>query len=246
MPWGLRGGRKAASRSGGILHNLFVAVLFDLDGTLTDPRPGIVRSILYALDGMGHRGPGESDLDWCIGPPLAPSFAQILGTEEPGTIRRAIGLYRERFSTIGLYENAVYVGVPECLARLRDEGIALLVATSKPVVFARRILDHFELSPFFDGVYGSELDGRLSDKGELIAHVLESEGLSSQRTIMVGDREHDVIGARRNGVPCVGASYGYGGEEELDEAGAAALCDRPEGLADAVLSLRATLALACW
>ena len=226
-------------------YTVCVAVIFDLDGTLTDSRPGIVRSILYALSEMGVAAPKEDEMDWCIGPPLAPSLARILGTDDPATVARAVGLYRERFSTVGLFENAVYPSIPSCLERLWEEGIPLFVATSKPLVFARRILDRFELSPFFAAVYGSELDGRLSDKGELIGHVLQSEGLSARSTVMVGDREHDVLGARQNGVPCLGATYGYGGEAELDEAGAAALCDRPAALADAIVSLRATLSLSC-
>lgn len=222
-----------------------MAVLFDLDGTLTDSRPGIVRSIRCALDGLGAACPSEDELDWCIGPPLADSFGAILQTEDPIVLARAIELYRERFSTIGLYENAVYEGIRECLERLKGEGIPLFVATSKPVFFAHRILEHFALSPWFDGVYGSELDGGRSAKGEIIAYLLEREGLSSRSAIMVGDREHDVLGARQNGVPCIGATYGYGSEEELDEAGAVALCAHPKSLPDTILSLRATLALSC-
>lgn len=222
-----------------------MAVLFDLDGTLTDPKVGIVRSIQFALDRMDATVPGDDDLDWCIGPPLYGSFVGILGTEDPAIIAEAIRLYRLRFSEIGLFENVVYPGVPACLARLREEDLPLYVATSKPLPFALRILERFELKGFFAGVYGSELDGRLSAKGELIAHLFEREGLSPRETIMVGDREHDVIGARENGVPCIGVTYGYGSPEELDEAGAAALCARPEDLAQAVLDLQASLALSC-
>jgi phosphoglycolate phosphatase len=221
-----------------------MAVLFDLDGTLTDPGLGIVRSILYALDRMGVPHSGE-DLDWCVGPPLAGSFATILGTGEPSTITEAIRLYRERFSEIGLYENRIYPGIVESLKRLREEEIPLLVATSKPHVFARRVLDHFDLNPFFDAVYGSEVDGRLAAKGDLIAVLMLAEGLSPGSTLMVGDREHDVFGARQNGIPCLGVTYGYGSDEELEEAGAAALCDRPERLAESILSLRGMLALGC-
>lgn len=222
-----------------------MAVLFDLDGTLTDPKVGIVRSILYALDRLDAAAPGEDTLDWCIGPPLAGSFVELLGTKDPARVAEAVRLYRERFSRIGIYENRVYPGIADALARLRSLDIPLFVATSKPRVFARRVVQHFEIAFLFDGVYGSELDGHLSAKGELIAHVLQAESLSPGSTIMVGDREHDVIGARENGVPCLGVTYGYGSAEELDEAGAAALCDRPTGIAEAVLSLQATLGLAC-
>ncbi len=218
-----------------------MAVLFDLDGTLTDPQPGIVGCVRHALEGMGASYDG--DLDWCIGPPLGPSFGLILGTDDPATVAEALRLYRERFAAVGLYENRVYDGVPECLARLREAGLPLYVATSKPLVFARTILDHFGLAPYFDGVYGSELDGRLSLKGDLIAHLLERERPSAP--IMAGDREHDVIGARQNGVPCIGATYGYGSPEELDEAGAVILCDSPAAVAEAALTLRDTLGLTC-
>ncbi len=222
-----------------------MAFLFDLDGTLTDPKPGIVGSIRYALDRLDARVPQGDELDWCIGPPLAGSFVRILGTDDPPTIAEAVRLYRERFSKVGLYENSVYPGIADSLARLRAEGLPLFVATSKPHVFALRILDHFSLKDFFDGVYGSELDGLRSDKGELIAHVLRAEGLAPSRTIMVGDREHDVIGARANGVASLGVTYGYGTAEELDEAGAAALCTKPERVGQAALDMLGTLALSC-
>ena len=222
-----------------------MAVLFDLDGTLTDSRPGIVASIHYALERLGYPLPGEDELDWCLGPPLHLSFEILLATDDPARVAAAMGHYRERFSSVGLFENAVYPGIFESLERLRQEKIALFVATSKPHVFARRILDRFELSPFFDAIYGSELDGGLSAKGDLIAHILRQEKLSPRAAIMVGDREHDVIGARANGVPCLGVTYGYGGGMELDDAGAAALCDRPEEIASAVLALQASLALSC-
>lgn len=222
-----------------------MAVLFDLDGTLTDPEPGIVRSIQFALDRLDAPVPHEDELDWCIGPSLRGSFATLLANDDPAVVEGALALYRQRFSTVGLFENAVYPGIPEALIRLRDEGFPLFLATSKPHVYARRILDHFDLTRFFDGVYGDELDGRLADKAHLIDHLLASENLAKGETIMVGDREHDVLGARANGLPCLGVTYGYGGAEELDAAGAAALCARPERVADAVLDLFRRLALSC-
>ena len=216
------------------------AVLFDLDGTLTDPKPGIERSIIYALDRMGLPAPTE-DLGWCIGPPLAGSFERLLGTTDPATIARALGLYRERFTEIGLYENAVYDGVPDCLIALLRAGKRLFVATSKPLVFATRILDHFALADLFDAVHGSGLDGSLSDKGELIASLLSVEGLAPDRTIMIGDREHDGIGAAKNGVRFVGVTYGYGTAERLLASGAIAFCASPEEVARAVSELSGAL-----
>jgi phosphoglycolate phosphatase len=132
-------------------------------------------------------------------------------------------LYRERYSTIGLFENEVYPGVPEALVQLSSAGHLLWVVTSKPHVFARRILAHFDLLPFFAGVYGCELDGAFSDKGDLIAHALATEGLAANQTWMIGDRLHDVRAARRNGVTAVGVLWGYGSEEELREAAPAHL-----------------------
>jgi phosphoglycolate phosphatase len=210
------------------------AVLFDLDGTLTDPKPGITACLAYALNQLGVPS-NPDDLTWCIGPPLALSFPRLLNTNDPGIIARAIELYRERFSTVGMYENAVYPGVPECLAQLQEAEVELYVATSKPHVYAEPILAHFGLRHFFHAVHGSELDGRNGDKGELIAHLLACETLESNQAIMVGDREHDMIGARKNGVSAVGVTYGYGSREELDRSGACTICDYPGQLAENLL-----------
>ncbi len=218
-----------------------MAVLFDLDGTLTDPKAGIVASVHYALDRLGVAAPRDDEMDGWIGPPIQDSFARLLGRDPTEAVR----LYRTRYGQIGLLENAVYPGIIQSLERLRNEGLALFVATSKPEVFARQILDHFDLARHFDGIYGSELDGRLSAKGELIAHLLAEQELRPGGTVMVGDREHDVLAARANGIPCLGVTYGYGTAEELDEAGAAALCGRPDRMAESVLELLGTLALSC-
>lgn len=203
------------------------AVLFDLDGTLTDPRIGITRSIQHALASLGQVPPAEDELLWCIGPPLKASFARLLDTEDPALLGTAVARYRERFSTIGLFENDLYAGVPEMLSRLRERGFRMFAATSKPRVFAERILDHFNLSALLDGVYGSELDGTRVDKGELIAFLLATEGLEPGRVVMVGDREHDMVGGAKCGVRCIGATYGYGSEEELLNHGAAVLAGSP-------------------
>ncbi|RYG22895.1 HAD family hydrolase [bacterium] len=212
------------------------AVLFDLDGTLTDPKPGICGCIAHALQVLGYDAPHHNDLEWCIGPPLAGSFARLLSTDDAAAVSRAMVLYRERFSAVGLFENQVYDGIPDCLARLRQAGIKLYVATSKPHVLAQRILDRFELAPYFEAVYGSELDGTRVDKGEVIDHALSSGGLHGEPVLMVGDREHDVIGAHKCGLPCIGVTYGYGSAQELTSAGASSLIDSPTALADAILT----------
>ncbi|MGV3616559.1 MAG: HAD family hydrolase [Fimbriimonas sp.] len=213
------------------------AVLFDLDGTLTDPKPGITRCIAHALRCMGRVAPDPDTLTWCIGPPLTHSLPTLLECEDKAEIARAIGHYRERFGDVGLFENTVYEGIPEMLATLRDYGVRLFVATSKPWTFAERILTHFGLRESFEAVYGSELDGTRADKGELIAYILATEGLSPANVLMVGDREHDVLGAKRCGVRCVGVRYGYCVGDELARAGAVAECERPAEVATTVLRL---------
>jgi len=215
------------------------SVLFDLDGTLTDPRTGITRCIQHALAALGRAVPPEEDLLWCIGPPLQRSFPRLLGTEDPAVIGTAIARYRERFSAEGLYENVLYPGVPEMLAGLRGKGCRTFVATSKPHVFARRILEHFRIAGLFEGIHGSELDGTRADKGELIRHLLVVEGLAAGTAIMVGDREHDMAGGAACGLRCVGVTYGYGSEEELLAHGAARLAGTPSQVVTAVEALLA-------
>ena len=206
------------------------AVLFDLDGTLTDPKAGITECIRHALRALGRTPPDAEELLWCIGPPLAGNFARLLDTDDPALVSRAVALYRDRFGTVGLYENALYPDVVQMLAHVRAAGWATFVATSKPHVFAGRIVDHFGLAGLFDGVYGSELDGTRVDKGDLIAHALREQQLRATHTVMVGDREHDVIGARRCGLRVIGVSYGYGSEAELRAHGAEFIAEAPAAI----------------
>jgi phosphoglycolate phosphatase len=201
--------------------------MFDLDGTLTDPKLGITRCIQHALLRLGADVPHQDALEWCIGPPLRGSFARLLATEEEERVAQAMGFYRDRFADVGMFENQPYPGVLEMLQTLRDEGRDLFVATSKPAVFAKRILEHFELATYFRAVYGSELDGRLENKAELIGHLMEQEGVDPTTTCMVGDRMHDVVGSAAHDIPCIGVTYGYGSEQELREAGAWNLCASP-------------------
>jgi phosphoglycolate phosphatase len=213
------------------------AVFFDLDGTLTDPKPGITQCIAHALAGLGRTPPDLDALHWCIGPPLRGSFARLLDTTDETTLDRAMALYRERFGDVGLFENAVYPGVPEAVAAVRAAGFATFVATSKPHVYATRIVAHFELAPLFDGVYGSELDGTRVDKGDLIAHALADQHLDPKRVVMIGDREHDLIGAKRCGVRAIGVTYGYGSAAELRAHGAEALARAPHAIPDLVAAV---------
>ena len=191
------------------------AVLFDLDGTLTDPKPGITRCIQHALTALGREAPGEEELLWCIGPPLQESFPRLLDSDEKALVDQAITHYRERFSTVGLFENELYPGVVEALQELRGAGLRTFVATSKPRVFALRIVEHFGLRLHVDEVYGSELDGTRTNKVELIEHLLAIEKLDLALSLMIGDRKHDLIGAHRNGLSAAGVGYGFGSREEL-------------------------------
>ena len=206
------------------------AILFDLDGTLTDPREGITRSIAYALGRMGVEPPPLADLTFAIGPPLRASLARLIGSESSEAVERTLGFYRERFADVGLFENAVYEGVAETLAALCASGATLFVATSKPRVYAERIIRHFALDAHFVAVHGCELDGTREDKRELLAHLLPHHGLDGTRATMIGDRGADMVAARHHGLRAVGALWGFGSREELEAAGAHACCAGPREL----------------
>src|SRR5882672_1347053 len=207
------------------------AIYFDLDGTLTDPKPGITRSIQYALQRLDHPTiPTEDELTWCIGPPLRASFVRLLGGDHSAD--RAVSLYRERVADVGLYENGVYDGVSDVLTTLCASGHRLFVATSKPHVFAERIIDHFGLRDHFERVFGSELDGTRVDKSHLLEYALKETSIDPTRAIMIGDRSHDIVGAKNNGMSALGVLYGYGSREELTAAGALHLCAKPRAVLD--------------
>jgi phosphoglycolate phosphatase len=202
------------------------AIYFDLDGTLTDPKPGITRSIQYALQKLDHPTmPTEDELTWCIGPPLRASFVRLLGAETSADL--AVSYYRERFSDVGLYENGVYDGIGAVLTKLGAAGHRLFVATSKPHVFAERIIDHFGLRDHFERVFGSELDGTRVDKSHLLEYALKQASVDPARTLMIGDRSHDMVGAKNNGMKGIGVLYGYGTRDELLDAGAHHVCATP-------------------
>ncbi|BBO73375.1 hydrolase [Desulfosarcina widdelii] len=205
-------------------------LLFDLDGTLTNPYQGIAKSICHALKTLGRPVHHQTDLRWCIGPPLKNSFAKLLKTDDENLIQAAISIYRERFGTVGLFENEIYKDIPEALVTLRDAGHILYVATSKPTIFAERIIEHFGLGQYFRAVHGSELNGTNSDKADLLAHLLQSEGIAPAETIMIGDRRHDMIGAKSNGIFRIGVLWGYGTRDELEASGAQACIRHPEAL----------------
>jgi phosphoglycolate phosphatase len=206
-------------------------LLFDLDGTLTDPKPGITGCIRFALGQLGVSCPGDDVLVTFIGPPLRDTFAMLLDTSEVSRIEEAMRWYRQRFAATGLYENQVYAGVPAMLNDAQQAAMAMYVATSKPAVYAERIVQHFGLDHHFRQVYGAELDGRREDKADLVAYVLASEGVGAHAAVMIGDRAADVRAAKANGVRSIGVLWGYGSAHELLDAGVDILCKTPAELA---------------
>lgn len=191
-------------------------ILFDLDGTLTDPFLGITRSVAYSLKSFGIEVDDLETLKPFIGPPLDVSFRAYYHMDEAQSWK-AVEKYREYFSKKGLFENKVYEGMEDFLQSLLNMDMKLYVCTSKPEVFAKEILDHFSLTPYFTGIYGATLDGSLKNKGDVIAHCIKQEQLNIQDCMMVGDRQHDIVGAHQNQIPCIGVLYGYGSLEEFQE-----------------------------
>jgi len=207
-------------------------IYFDLDGTLTDPHEGISKCILYALDELGFPHPGDDYLHSCIGPPLYETFPEMVGED---LTLRAIDLYRERFVEIGWLENKPYEGILDALEAIAQAGHTLFVATSKPQVHAKKIVDHFGMGQFVTTVYGCELDGTRSSKVELLEYAIAENPGSIMRT-MVGDRMHDLIGAIANDMRPIGVAYGYGSIEELETAGAIRIASTPANLPEVVLA----------
>jgi phosphoglycolate phosphatase len=209
-------------------------ILLDLDGTLTDSAPGILNCLRYALDRLGIAHPDDVTMRAFLGPPLATTFSRHFGMTDT-EVERAIAMYRERYHDVGLFENEVYAGIPELLDGLDGTGAVLAVATSKPTYSATRILEHFGLAGHFAFIGGAELDGSRNVKADVIAHVLDELAAlgrlpSVPRRVMVGDREHDVLGARAHAIDCVGVLWGYGDEPELIAAGAVEVVGSPAEL----------------
>ncbi|OOR09642.1 phosphoglycolate phosphatase [Bacillus cereus] len=199
---------------------MYTTFLFDLDGTLTDPKEGIINAVLYVLEKMGIEEVNISELDSFIGPPIQQSFADRYNMNEI-EVERAVFYFREYLKQSGLLENKVYDGIGALLQELKDAGNRLFVATSKPTVFAKQVIEHFQLTSFFEEIVGSNLDGTRIKKEEIIAHILQTnEELQKEEMVMIGDRKHDVIGANSNGIASIGVLYGYGNENELSDAGA--------------------------
>lgn len=188
-------------------------ILFDLDGTLTDPREGIINSIQYALNHYGIKKENHELLHF-IGPPLHKSFQEIFETEEKAF--EAVDVYRKYFSTNGKFENLLYNGIPELLEQLNQSNKTLFVATSKPTIFAEQILHYFKIHQHFKTIIGSNLDGTRTEKKDIIQEIINQlPNINLEKLVMIGDRKYDVIGAKHHGIDTISVTYGYGSLEEL-------------------------------
>lgn len=195
---------------------MFDTILFDLDGTLTNPKEGITKSVQYALEAYGIKNTSLDELEHFIGPPLKEQFMIYTGCDDKNG-EFLLRKYRERFAVTGIFENEVYEGIPELLSNLRAKGKTIALATSKPTVYAKQILEHFNLINFFDLCVGSELDGRRVEKEDVISEVLNILKPDLLKTVMIGDRSFDIIAANALGIKSIGVKYGFAEENELEK-----------------------------
>ena len=213
---------------------MYQTILFDLDGTLTDPGMGITNSVMYALEKLGSERPERQELYKFIGPPLHDSFQMYYGMDTQQT-DEAVRLFREYFARQGIKENQIYPGIMEMLRALYDAGRHLVLATSKPEQWARIIMADFGMDVYVPDIAGATMTRERNKKGLVIAYALEAFGVDPATAVMVGDREHDILGGKENGLPGIGVTYGYGDREELERAGAVAVADTPEELTKLLL-----------
>ncbi len=208
-------------------------ILFDLDGTLTNPQEGITNSVKYALEYFGIHTDDNSKLNKYIGPPLRQSFMEFAGLSEEES---HIGMikYREYFGPKGIFENKVYDGIPELLQRLKNSGRKIILATSKPWIYAEIILEEFDLKKYFDFVAGSEMNGVRTNKADVVKYAIDKYNIDIDNAVMLGDRKHDILGAKANGLKTIGVLYGFGSYEELKDAGADLIADSVENIFDLI------------
>jgi phosphoglycolate phosphatase len=213
------------------------AVIFDLDGTLTDSMPGITASIRHAMLHIGHALSPDLDLRFCVGPPLPRCFESLLGVADPGTIDLAIRAYQERFERVGMFENAVYPGINALLTSLHNSNHGLYVVTAKPHGYAIAILQHFELFQYFQGVYGAPHEDREFTKSRLLQEALAHQALDPRRAVMIGDRADDILAAHRCGMRAIAALWGYGTRAELTQSSPEASAESPNQVSAAITAM---------
>lgn len=217
------------------LSQTYEICFFDLDGTIIDSAPGITNSVMYALKKFGIDETDREKLYRFIGPPLTDSFAGLYGFDEEKSWK-GVEYFREYYQEKGIFECQVYEGLEETLSQLKSAGKRLFVATSKPEVYARRIIGHFGLEEYFEYVAGMELDGGRGSKAEVIEYLIDTCHVEDKHKIlMIGDRKHDVLGAKKEGLDCMGVLYGFGDRKELEEAGAVCIADTPQDIAKIIL-----------
>ena len=203
------------------------AVLLDLDGTLSDSRPGIAACFQYTLGQLGHHPEQAGDLTWAVGPPIAVSLQRLLEPFGDTRVDEALAIYRRRYSDVGIYDCTAYPGVTAMLDALRDAGFIMCIATSKRRDFADRVIDYLGLRVYVRNVYGAIPGGGLDQKKDLLAHILDNERFNAADCVMLGDRLHDIEAAKANAIRSIGALWGYGGRAELEKAGADAIAAAP-------------------
>jgi phosphoglycolate phosphatase len=212
-------------------------ILIDLDGTITDSQEGITKGIQYALGKMGINIEDLNSLRKHIGPPLRDSFMEY-GNFDKEKLEEVIGHYREYYGGKGIFENEVYAGMKEMFEKLSSAGKKLIVATSKPEAFAKKIIEHFDLAKYFTSICGSTMDGSREKKDDVIRYTLEKNHITElDQVVMVGDRFYDITGAKENGIASVGVLYGFGNRKELEEAGAGQIAETVKDLEDILLNM---------
>lgn len=212
----------------------YATAIFDLDGTITDSGPGIMNAIRYAVKKRGLPEVSEDVLQSFIGPPLKEQFRSVFGlSDEEGTLM--VATYREYYGEKGIFENRVYDGVPEVFQKLQEAGVRILMATSKPEKYAKQIAEYFKISRYFGFIGGACMDGRRTDKHEVIEYVIDSCKVCRENAVMIGDRRHDIVGASKSGIHSIGVLYGYGSREELEKAGAESIAATPGDIVRAIL-----------
>lgn len=215
----------------------FQYILFDLDGTITESGPGIINSVYYAVTKMGYEVEDKSELRRFIGPPLYESFQKYFDMTQEQS-EEAVRKYREYYTTQGIYENTVYEGIIESLEKLKAAGKKLAIATSKPEAFAKQIAEHFDFAKYFDVISGASMDESLVAKADIMSNALKALSVNEadkNRVLMIGDREHDINGAKKNAVASMGVLYGYGDRAELDAAGANYIVETAAEISEVIL-----------